>query len=96
MADSKVPAANSFGSLPEPATSRTSPLYSTTEWMARTTHLDSRAAAELRWVPQLEELHAWMEEYRVSLYAQELKTLGPVSAARLAARAAEVDSWLNR
>src|ERR1700728_3890602 len=32
-ADSNVPAANSFGSLPEPATNRTSPLYSTTEWM---------------------------------------------------------------
>src|ERR1700678_3141051 len=32
-ADSNVPAANSSGSLPEPATNRTSPLYSTTEWM---------------------------------------------------------------
>src|ERR1700691_2727204 len=35
-ADSKVPAANSFGSLPEPATNRMSPLSRTTEWMVRT------------------------------------------------------------
>jgi hypothetical protein len=32
----------------------------------------------------------------VSLYAQELKTLGPVSAARLEARAAEIEAWLTR
>ena len=50
----------------------------------------------MRWIPQLDELHAWIEEYRVSLYAQELKTLGPVSAARLAARTAEIDAWLTR
>jgi len=66
------------------------------EWNARAKHLDSRVSAEMRWVPQLDELHAWIEEYRVSLYAQELKTLGPVSAARLSARAAEIDAWLSR
>ena len=66
------------------------------EWTAKSKHLDSRVAAELRWVPQLDELHAWSEEYRVSLYAQELKTLGPVSAARLSARVAEIDAWLTR
>jgi ATP-dependent helicase HrpA len=66
------------------------------EWTARATQLESRVAAERRWIPQLEELHAWIEEYRVSLYAQELKTLGPVSAARLTARAAEIDAWLTR
>jgi ATP-dependent helicase HrpA len=66
------------------------------EWTARAKHLDSRVSAEMRWVPQLDELHAWIEEYRVSLYAQELKTLGPVSAARLTARAAEIDAWLTR
>ena len=38
----------------------------------------------------------WIEEYRLSLYAQELKTLGPVSPARLAERAAEVEAWLDR
>jgi hypothetical protein len=50
----------------------------------------------LRWTPKLTELRFWIEEYRVSLYAQELKTLGPVSAARLSARADEIEAWLNR
>jgi len=66
------------------------------EWTARATQLESRVVAEKRWIPQLDELQAWIEEYRVSLYAQELKTLGPVSAARLTARAAEIDAWLTR
>jgi ATP-dependent helicase HrpA len=66
------------------------------EWTARAKHFDARLCAEMRWVSQLDELHAWIEEYRVSLYAQELKTLGPVSAARLTARAAEIDAWLTR
>jgi ATP-dependent helicase HrpA len=66
------------------------------EWTAKPKHLDSRVAAEMRWIPQLDELHAWIEEYRVSVYAQELKTLGPVSAARLAARAGEIEAWLTR
>jgi len=66
------------------------------EWTAKPKHLDSRVSAEMRWVPQLDELHAWIEEYRVSLYAQELKTLGPVSVARLTARAAEIEAWLTR
>jgi ATP-dependent helicase HrpA len=58
--------------------------------------LAKRAGEELRWIPQLDELQYWIEEYRVSLYAQELKTLGPVSAARLEARAAEIEVWLTR
>ncbi|MGC1519923.1 MAG: ATP-dependent RNA helicase HrpA, partial [Steroidobacteraceae bacterium] len=58
--------------------------------------LANRAAEELRWIAQLDELQYWIEEYRVSLYAQELKTLGPVSAARLEARAAEIEAWLTR
>ena len=66
------------------------------EWTARADSLASRVAAESRWLPQLEDLKAWIEEYRVSLYAQELRTLGPVSAARLSARAAEIDAWLSR
>ena len=41
-----------------------------------------RLEAELRRLPELDEMRLWIEEYRVSLYAQELKTLGPVSAAR--------------
>lgn len=58
--------------------------------------LAMRAGEELRWIPQLDELQHWIEEYRVSLYAQELKTLGPVSAARLDARAAQIEAWLTR
>jgi hypothetical protein len=53
-------------------------------------------ASELRWLPELEALRVWIEEYRVSLYAQELKTLGPVSAPRLEQRAALVRAWLER
>jgi ATP-dependent helicase HrpA len=56
----------------------------------------AQLAAELRWIPQLDELRFWIEEYRVSLYAQELKTLGPISAARLQQRAAEIEAWLHR
>ena len=50
----------------------------------------------MRWIPELDELQGWIEEYRVSLYAQELKTLGPISAARLEQRAAEIEAWLTR
>jgi ATP-dependent helicase HrpA len=66
------------------------------QWSARYHDLEKRLAAELRWTPKLPELRFWIEEYRVSLYAQELKTLGAISAARLSARAAEIDSWLSR
>lgn len=66
------------------------------EWSARAQSLENRVSAEARWLPQLGEFRAWMEEYRVSLYAQELRTLGPVSAARLGARVAEIEAWLTR
>ena len=66
------------------------------EWSARAQSLETRVSAETRWLPQLEEFRGWIEEYRVSLYAQELRTLGPVSAARLSARAAEIEAWLTR
>jgi ATP-dependent helicase HrpA len=66
------------------------------QWSARHLNLETRLAAELRWTPKLPELRFWIEEYRVSLYAQELKTLGAVSAARLEQRAAEIEAWLNR
>jgi ATP-dependent helicase HrpA len=66
------------------------------EWSARAQNLDAQICAEMRWIPQLDELRAWIEEYRVSLYAQELRTLGPVSAARLTARAAEIEAWITR
>jgi ATP-dependent helicase HrpA len=65
-------------------------------WTARHQTLVMELGGELRWLPQLDDLRNWIEEYRVSLYAQELKTLGPVSAARLKARAAEIDAWIAR
>ncbi|HWJ36409.1 MAG TPA: ATP-dependent RNA helicase HrpA [Steroidobacteraceae bacterium] len=66
------------------------------EWSARAQNLNAQVSAEMRWLPQLDEFHAWIEEYRISLYAQELRTLGPVSAARLSARAADIEAWLSR
>lgn len=65
-------------------------------WSARCESLEQQVHAELRWLPQLEDLFWWIEEYRVSLYAQELKTLRPVSAARLQERAAAIEAWLRR
>ena len=65
-------------------------------WSARCRNLEKLVGAELRWIPALDDLQTWTEEYRVSLYAQELKTQGPVSAARLEARAAEIEAWLGR
>jgi ATP-dependent helicase HrpA len=66
------------------------------DWGMRLRHLEGQVAAELRWIPQLDELRMGIEEYRVSLYAQELKTQGPISAPRLLARAAAVEAWVTR
>jgi ATP-dependent helicase HrpA len=65
-------------------------------WSARCESLQQRSQAELRWLPQLQDLGTWIEEYRVSLYAQELKTQRPVSAARLQERAAALEAWFKR
>jgi ATP-dependent helicase HrpA len=65
-------------------------------WSARYRDLEQQLGAEFRWMPQLDEFRFWIEEYRVSLYAQELKTLAPVSAARLELRATEIEAWLTR
>jgi ATP-dependent helicase HrpA len=65
-------------------------------WSARCLTLEKQVGAEMRWIPELSELRNWIEEYRVSLYAQELKTLGPISAARLEQRAAEIEAWIAR
>ena len=65
-------------------------------WSARHQALAKQLGAEMRWIPELDELRSWIEEYRVSLYAQELKTLGPISAARLETRAAEIEAWIRR
>jgi ATP-dependent helicase HrpA len=66
------------------------------EWTAQGRALEKQVAAESRRLPELDELRLWIEEYRVSLYAQELKTLGPVSAARLEERAAQIAAWISR
>lgn len=66
------------------------------EWSARHRNLAGQVGAEMRWIAQLDDLKNWIEEYRVSLYAQELKTLGPISAARLQQRAAEIEAWIAR
>ena len=63
---------------------------------ARRRHLERQVSSQLRASRNLEDLRFWIEEFRVSLYAQELKTLAPISAARLEQRAAEVDAWLTR
>ena len=65
-------------------------------WSARHQALAKQLDAEMRWIPELDDLQSWIEEYRVSLYAQELKTLGPISAARLELRAAEIEAWIGR
>jgi ATP-dependent helicase HrpA len=65
-------------------------------WSVRCRTLATAVGAELRWIPELDDLQNWIEEYRVSLYAQELKTLGPISAARLESRAAGIDAWIRR
>ncbi len=65
-------------------------------WDRRAALLDARAAAEMRQPPALDELRWWIREYRVSLIAQELKTVGPVSAARLEQRAADIEAWFSR
>ena len=66
------------------------------QWSARYQDLEKQLGAELRWSPKIDELRFWIEEYRVSLYAQELKTLAPISAARLEQRAADIEAWLGR
>jgi ATP-dependent helicase HrpA len=65
-------------------------------WGARLLGLQQALADEQRWLPELADLASLIEEYRVSLYAQELKTAQPVSAARLEQRAASIESWLRR
>jgi ATP-dependent helicase HrpA len=66
------------------------------EWTERYRTLAKELGAEMRWIPELDDFQNWIEEYRVSLYAQELKTLGPISASRLETRAAEIDAWIRR
>jgi ATP-dependent helicase HrpA len=66
------------------------------EWTTRSLYLAQRVAAEKRWLKQVGELEVWFEEYRISLYAQDIRTLGPISAARLSLRAAEIEAWLTR
>ena len=47
--------------------------------------------------PELDELRLWIEEYRVSLYAQELKTVGPgVGGAGWPSAPPTIEAWLAR
>lgn len=66
------------------------------QWDRRLRGLTDELNAEQRWLPELEELGWWVQEYRVSLTAQELRTRGPISAPRLEERAAGVEAWLRR
>jgi ATP-dependent helicase HrpA len=65
-------------------------------WSVQFQQLERQIEAELRFTPLLDEFRFWIEEYRVSLYAQELKTLGPISASRLQQRVVDIESWLKR
>jgi ATP-dependent helicase HrpA len=66
------------------------------QWTSRYRDLEKQLESQQRWLPQLDELRLWIEEYRISVYAQELKTLGTISAARLSERAEQLEAWLNR
>jgi ATP-dependent helicase HrpA len=66
------------------------------QFRLRLRHLHNQVSAQLRTNHSLEDLKFWIEEFRVSLYAQELKTMAPISAARLEQRAAEIDAWVTR
>jgi ATP-dependent helicase HrpA len=65
-------------------------------WAKRYRKLEASLRDQDRWVPELDEFRGWIEEYRISLYAQELKTLGPISGPRLEGRAAAIEAWLRR
>ena len=65
-------------------------------WTVRRDRLAAAVAYEGRWLGALEDLGWWIEEYRISLVAQEIGTIGTISAERLEARAAEIEAWLRR
>jgi len=65
-------------------------------WSERCAALEQGLAAEQRWRPEFVELCRAVEEYRVSLYAQDLKTARPVSSGRLTQSALEIEAWLGR
>lgn len=66
------------------------------QFTLRHRNLQREMQAQLRMNGELHDLRFWIEEFRVSLYAQELKTSVPISAARLEQRAAEIEAWLTR
>ncbi len=65
-------------------------------WRAQSSSLHESFESQQRWVAELEKLDWLVEEFRVSLSAQELKTAEPVSPARLQQRVASLQAWLNR
>ena len=66
------------------------------QYTRRYLHLHRQMQAQLRMNQNLLDLGFWIEEFRVSLYAQELRTLAPISAARLEQRISAVEAWLTR
>jgi ATP-dependent helicase HrpA len=66
------------------------------QFLSRHGHLQRQMHAQGRMHRGLLDLRFWLEEFRVSLYAQELRTLAPISAVRLEQRAAEIEAWLRR
>ena len=60
-------------------------------WSARFRTLAQEVGAELRWIPQLDDLQHWIEEYRVSLFAQQLGTKVPISDKRLSKQWTQVE-----
>jgi ATP-dependent helicase HrpA len=65
-------------------------------WSARRDRLAAAVEREGGWLDALEDFGWWIEEYRISLVAQEIGTLGTISAERLEARATEIEAWLRR
>ncbi len=65
-------------------------------WTQRCRAIEAQLSSELRWLPQFDQLCRSVEEYRVSLYAQDLKTMRPVSSVRLTEQAVEIEDWLRR
>ena len=65
-------------------------------WAERRDRLAAAVEREGGWLGALEDFDWWIEEYRISLVAQEIGTLGTISAERLEARAAGIEAWLRR
>jgi ATP-dependent helicase HrpA len=54
--------------------------------------LSPQSSREKRWA--VEDFFWMLEEYKISVFAQEIKTVRPVSAKRLAARIGEIEAMV--